>query len=516
MSLVVACLPARPLSRALTGWRGLCRKALYAYTHLLSIRREGACECPACSHLDHGELTVLLDGICLGYSRDKAPAPTAAPTVGSVPTGSNKRFLVVPDAECRKALWAYATATDNAHKAFLDAFALVARHDATMRHVLPLLDLALYHRHHPAIRRFIGFVVRDSPAFGSYVHLGAVDALDTLLHTPPGGAVPGGVIETLRLHFPALHELLTERTLEWPDLVHCPVPDCQPEDRRQPGSILPVLQHLFDIGDALRQLPVEEPVPGLVDDGNIFSPMFEDDFAMPHYEGIRRTDEDCTKYVTLARAVTDGMLLAFCPHGIAIAFIVLTKPEGPMMAFQLFKRRFRKAPAMIIYDNACMLHKVCMLRDPAFFRYTIFCIDRLHGKGHVHCTKGYLLDYLPPDFPVLSRQQLAKAAARAKAQGLPFPAHARPITVNAFRGSESLNSQICEQYNSRLRFIEKSCRHMRRETYWTYITMFMCRWNAMYLSKLYGSSELTVLKFLARQPEQPEQPEPRPKRRRAS
>lgn len=497
-----------------------CSKALYSYPDLLSIPREGACRCPICSHLDHSELTILLDGICLGYARDKAPPPIHVPTEDSVPAERTKTFLVVPDADCRKALWAYATAqkAEDAHKAYLEAFELVKQKDAEMRHIIPLLDLSLHHRHDKHIRRFIGFVVRDSPAFGSYIHLSAVDALLALINLPEGADPPDDVREVLHFHFPALRELLEAHP--WKALARCETPDCSPQHRRQDGSIVPLLQRLHDIGSGMSQLLPQERVRAAKDDGNTWAPMFEgNNFSLPRYEGIRRTDEDCTKYVTLSKAVTDGMLLAFCPHGIAIAFIVLTRPEGPVMAFQLIKRRFKRAPAMIIYDNVCALHKVCMLRDPHFFRFTIYCIDRLHGKGHKYCTKGYLLDYLPPEFPVLSAEQLATAAAKAKAKGCPFPANARPITINPSHGSLGINSQICEQYNSRLRFIEKSCSHMARDTYLAYIKMFMCRWNAVYLSKLYGSDELTVLKFLALQPpptqqQQPTQQPTRPKRRR--
>ena len=44
----------------------------------------------------------------------------------------------------------------------------------------------------------------------------------------------------------------------------------------------------------------------------------------------------------------------FCPHGICIAFSILTRHEGPRIAFELILRRFTIGPYMIVYDNVRM------------------------------------------------------------------------------------------------------------------------------------------------------------------
>lgn len=46
-----------------------------------------------------------------------------------------------------------------------------------------------------------------------------------------------------------------------------------------------------------------------------------------------------------------GILCLFCPHGICVAFTILTRHEGPRILFELIMSRFSVAPAMIVYDN---------------------------------------------------------------------------------------------------------------------------------------------------------------------
>ena len=46
-------------------------------------------------------------------------------------------------------------------------------------------------------------------------------------------------------------------------------------------------------------------------------------------------------------------------------------------------------PQLVIYDNSCNLHEFCMRREPDFFRFTQFLLDRLHVAGHSRCTVAY-------------------------------------------------------------------------------------------------------------------------------
>ena len=91
------------------------------------------------------------------------------------------------------------------------------------------------------------------------------------------------------------------------------------------------------------------------------------------------SSEACTKYTAAARGLTKGersmrrsrwglvgcadmlrppgaahdagILGMYCPHGICIAFTILTRHEGPSAAFELLVTHFKQAPAVIVYDN---------------------------------------------------------------------------------------------------------------------------------------------------------------------
>ena len=44
------------------------------------------------------------------------------------------------------------------------------------------------------------------------------------------------------------------------------------------------------------------------------------------------------------------------------------------------------APALVIYDNACNLHRYALNRDPEFFTNTKFTVDRFHWSNHTGLT----------------------------------------------------------------------------------------------------------------------------------
>ena len=55
------------------------------------------------------------------------------------------------------------------------------------------------------------------------------------------------------------------------------------------------------------------------------------------------------------------------------------------------------APKLIVYDNACNLHRYCLNRVGTFFQNTNlkFIVDPFHMGNHVTCSRGYRLDSLP-------------------------------------------------------------------------------------------------------------------------
>ena len=66
---------------------------------------------------------------------------------------------------------------------------------------------------------------------------------------------------------------------------------------------------------------------------------------------------------------------------------------------------FVKPPGVIIYDNACRLHRYCLNREPIFFKNTSFCVGCFHWRGHIGCSSGYCLDeYCAMDIKTINSQ----------------------------------------------------------------------------------------------------------------
>ena len=49
----------------------------------------------------------------------------------------------------------------------------------------------------------------------------------------------------------------------------------------------------------------------------------------------------------------------------------------------------RTLPDIFIYDNTCHLHRFCLYREPEFFRFVTFLIDKFHWGNHVACQCMY-------------------------------------------------------------------------------------------------------------------------------
>jgi hypothetical protein len=83
--------------------------------------------------------------------------------------------------------------------------------------------------------------------------------------------------------------------------------------------------------------------------------MFDGNNQLAHYEADkyrpRRNADDCTKFVRLHQGLSEGLLVAFCPHRLCVAFQILSRHEGPRIAFELIYQRFKDGPKLIVYDN---------------------------------------------------------------------------------------------------------------------------------------------------------------------
>ena len=90
----------------------------------------------------------------------------------------------------------------------------------------------------------------------------------------------------------------------------------------------------------------------------VYSPMFDGTNQLAHYEADkykpRRNADDCTKFVRLHQGLSEGLLVASCPHRICVAFQILSRHEGPRIAFELIYQRFKDGPKLIVYDNVSM------------------------------------------------------------------------------------------------------------------------------------------------------------------
>eukprot|EP00117_Sycon_ciliatum_P039971 scpid25894/ scgid5378/ len=102
--------------------------------------------------------------------------------------------------------------------------------------------------------------------------------------------------------------------------------------------------------------------------------------------------DSCNKHYSGHPTLTPGVFTLYCPHGICYGFEVMTHHESPKIPFNIFLTRFRTAPSLIIYDNACQLHRYCLNREPHFFNSSVFAVDRLHWDNHVGCSEGYNLN----------------------------------------------------------------------------------------------------------------------------
>ena len=156
----------------------------------------------------------------------------------------------------------------------------------------------------------------------------------------------------------------------------------------------------------------------------------------------------CYKRSSRHPTLTPGIFTIYCPHAVCYGFEILTECESPRHPFQIFKTRFVKPPGVIIYDNACSLHRYCLNREPIFFKNTSFCVDRFHWRGHIGCSSGYCLDeYCAMDI-------------------------------------KTINSQVNEQANSGLQRIKGQLAYMNHSNFFFHLKLFLAMKNMEISAKL--------------------------------
>ncbi len=96
----------------------------------------------------------------------------------------------------------------------------------------------------------------------------------------------------------------------------------------------------------------------------------------------------CSKLVVRHRAATNGIMIFWCRHRVALGFHILPDSEGRNDIFSAIITRWRVAPKVIVYDFACDLAAYCLRREYLFFRETLFVIDQFHAYNHT-CSEVY-------------------------------------------------------------------------------------------------------------------------------
>jgi hypothetical protein len=159
----------------------------------------------------------------------------------------------------------------------------------------------------------------------------------------------------------------------------------------------------------------------------------------------------CNKHEYKVYSKTPGIFLIFCPHGVCVGFEALNRFEGPMMVFDVLYRRFKVAPGMVNYDNACNLSRTCYKLAGSHFRNTFFFIERYHSPFHISCGIAYTIDaMLPPDRKLIDTGDPGET-----------------LLV------KDVNSQVAEQTNSRLEKIARQTGYMSQHTYMAFLKVFM-------------------------------------------
>ena len=116
------------------------------------------------------------------------------------------------------------------------------------------------------------------------------------------------------------------------------------------------------------------------------------------------------------KKLTGGIMVCWCTHSISYGFHIIPVGEGRNDVFSAIYTRWEKAPSIIVYDFACALQPYCLLREPEFFKNTLFAIDDFHSSDHTKCGAACFLKTYKNSDPRLLR--LNSSAGECGNQGL--------------------------------------------------------------------------------------------------
>ena len=199
-----------------------------------------------------------------------------------------------------------------------------------------------------------------------------------------------------------------------------------PEACPIPGSYDPpsgTCYYFTEHGHQVREMP-QYSVQG---EGKVFD-------TKPEFGGV------CEKlYPQVSYGGYGYMFLMFCPlHGHCYGFHLVAGGEGRKDPFSAMFKYMEEPPHEVFYDFACQLSEFCLNREPGFFRCTRFWHDLFHGITHVcgDCFKS-----------------------------------------TRVCGMESLNTEICEQFNSYMQSVKFTGSHLTQLHFVLLVQFFIYLWN---------------------------------------
>jgi len=130
--------------------------------------------------------------------------------------------------------------------------------------------------------------------------------------------------------------------------------------------------------------------PGFFDCG-MYYPSNPVSKYLPHYAEPRQTvDGLCNKHSLTGTGKTPGLFKVFCfDCNRLTGFHAMTTSESPRTVFDLLLTRWEEQPDLVVYDNACNVHRFALKREPYLFRDVSFVVDATHWSGHVMCSGSY-------------------------------------------------------------------------------------------------------------------------------
>ena len=493
--------------------RGMFTECLHSFLDMLDSDPAGGMDCAICRLMNHKDRTFIFDGIEEGMLQSEMQDPPKFTKLDCKPIADIplNDYAMVPHLEPRTMLNRYCDGTMHQSEKEFDKLTKAMR-DCRADCLVPLLEKANSLRKPgdplkcpDSMKRFLKAMASPTPTgmlFMDPTYSGdrfasvkaCLDSQERQLSLEHMAAMDASC--------PVLgHALKNLRLTAIPDFMR-PTVEKMVELARKPGR------------EVIFQREVDEDAHDAM---NMCYPAFTKNYKLPPFQVDAKNDkrraalaesDACTKLTKSCATLTHGVVVCHCPHGIILGFEILHGRESPKAVFEFLARKFPIGPRLVIYDNACALAAYCYKRMPSFFSKTDFRVDTFHYiRNHIRCSEGFGIQAWPCDTPIISKKDLERVRAKAEAEGIELP----PLTEILYG---TVNSQVMEQNNSRLRYIATPLAYMTHANYYKHMQQFAFRFNVCRLAKMYLRGELETMRLLHRPlhpaPHPAPHPEPRP------